>query len=252
MAEEPGHELRAGLAPDLGGGTVADHAALAHHHQAIGHRVGLLLVVGDVDRGRARRRQHPSQVHGEAIAQGAVERAERLVEHEQPRGGGERAGQRHPLGLAAREGVDGSVLEAGQAHQVEHLGHPGSPGPRGVAAHPGAERHVLPDRPVREQRVVLEHQTEAPLVGGTTGEVAAVPGHPTGHRRLEPGQHAQQGALAAAARAHHRDHLARCHGQRHVVERHRVAEAHGEVLRLQPRGTASVTIPARPAAGVVR
>ena len=44
-----------------------------------------------------------AQLGDEPLAQRAVERAERLVEHEQPRRGRERAGERDPLLLAARQ-----------------------------------------------------------------------------------------------------------------------------------------------------
>ena len=54
----------------------------------------------------------------------AVERSERLVEHQQPRRRRERPGERDALRLAARQRVDRPVLEAVEPDELEHLAHP--------------------------------------------------------------------------------------------------------------------------------
>ena len=50
-----------------------------------------------------------------------VERAERLVEHQHRRPGGERPGERDPLLLAARELRRPALRQMRQMHQREHL-----------------------------------------------------------------------------------------------------------------------------------
>ena len=77
---------------------------VAHHGHPVGHGERLLLVVRHQHRGRAGRAQDVVQVAGEALAQPAVQCAQRLVEEEQPRVDGECAGEGDPLALTSREG----------------------------------------------------------------------------------------------------------------------------------------------------
>ena len=69
------------------------------------------------------------------------------------------------------------------------------------ALHAQPERHVAVHVAVREQRVVLEHQPEAAPVRRHAREVDAVPRHAPGGVGFQPGDRAQQRALAAAARS---------------------------------------------------
>ena len=110
----------------------------------------------------------------------AVEGAERLVEQQQPRLGRQRAGQRHPLGLAARQRGHPATLVAGQPDELEQLaprarrmrlgpvpacaarrprwrrrpcaGTAGGPGTRGRCRGGGAARRPGPRRPSRPGR----------------------------------------------------------------------------------------------------
>ena len=86
-----------------------------HHHDAVGHRQRLFLVVGDVDGGDAELALDRADLVAERDADLGVERRERLVEQQHLRPRGEGAGERHALLLAAGEleGVAGA--EVGQA-----------------------------------------------------------------------------------------------------------------------------------------
>ena len=88
-------------APHLGDRALLDDPAGPHHREPVGDRERLLVVVGDHQRGGAGRAQDRAQVGGEPLAQPGVERRQRLVEQQQPRLDGQRAGQRDPLPLAA-------------------------------------------------------------------------------------------------------------------------------------------------------
>ena len=77
--------------------------ALVHHRDAVGQHQRLFLVVGDEDRGQAEPALQAAHLELHGLAQLAVERAERLVEQQQPRVEDDGAGQRHALLLAARE-----------------------------------------------------------------------------------------------------------------------------------------------------
>ena len=144
-----------------------------------------------------------AEVDGQPIVQLAVERAERLVEQEQAGLGRQRAGQRHPLRLAARQRRHAAALEAGQPDQGEQLGHPGRGSrPWAVRPPPGRSPTLAADVAVREELVVLEHEPEAPAVGGDVREVLARPSqHPAGVGARSAGDHPQQRALARSARA---------------------------------------------------
>ena len=77
--------------------------AVVHHHDAVGHRERLLLVVGDEDGGDAQALLQAADLAAQAHAHARVERGERLVEQQQPGRGGERARDRDALLLAAGE-----------------------------------------------------------------------------------------------------------------------------------------------------
>ena len=105
------------MVEDLGGGLLGDGAV---HHD--GHLVceaqGLLLVVGDEDRRRARVGEDVAHLRPHPDAQRGVEVGERLVEQHDLGAGGERAGQRHPLLLPPGELVGHPPAEAFEVGEV--------------------------------------------------------------------------------------------------------------------------------------
>ena len=93
-----------------------------------------------------------------------VERRERLVEQQHARAVDERAGQRDALHLAAGQLVGPALAVALEAHERERLGHALG---RARPARPGdaqAERDVVGDVEVREQRRALEDHVHRALV----------------------------------------------------------------------------------------
>ena len=64
-----------------GGAHLLDHAGV-HHRDGVGHRHGLLLVVGDVDEREADLGLDPLELDLHRAAQLEVERAQRLVEQQ--------------------------------------------------------------------------------------------------------------------------------------------------------------------------
>ena len=64
-----------------------------------------------------------AQLGRQSLPQRTVERAHRLVEHQQARLGRQGTRQRHPLLLPTRQLVDGPSLGARQADELEHLRH---------------------------------------------------------------------------------------------------------------------------------
>src|SRR4029450_2483605 len=74
-----------------------------------------------------------------------------------------------------------------------------------VLAGPAAQAEVEGDIPthpeVRVERIVLEHQTNAPLGGCEWRDVLAIKAHDAVIRRLQAGDDAQQGRLTTAGRS---------------------------------------------------
>jgi hypothetical protein len=69
--------------------------------------------------------------------------------------------------------------------------------------------HVAAHAQVREQRVVLEHHADAAALDRARGDVLVAKAHgAAGIRRLQPGDDAQRGGLAAARGAEQDDGLA--------------------------------------------
>ena len=110
-------------------------SAVVHHRDAVGHRQGLLLVVGDVDERDADLALDRLQLHLHLL---------RSFRSSAPSGSSssstagpvhQRARQRHALLLAAGELARRAVLAAAQLHQLERLRHPRvdlAPGPSGA------------------------------------------------------------------------------------------------------------------------
>ena len=97
-------------------------------------------------------------------AQVGIEARKGLVQEHQ---GGRRrhgTGDGNPLLLPTGELVRVAVLEPAHAHQFEDLVNAGL---AGAAVQLGqAEAHVLGNREVRKERVILEDDADAPILGG--------------------------------------------------------------------------------------
>ena len=137
------------------------------------------------------------------------------------------------------------MFEAGEPDQGQRLARTRVGLASRPTLHAQAEAHVSEDVAVREQRVVLEHQSETAPVRRYTCEVVAVPAHDAGRLGREPGHRTEQRALAAPARSEDADDLAVADRQVDVVERDHVAVAHRELLDTQHRTQNSPTVPKR-------
>ena len=88
---------------------------MVHHGDPVGEGHRLFLVMGDDDEGQAEVVLEVAQLELGLLAELPVERAERLVEEQHLRLLGERAGERHPLALAAGELVGLALGEGRRA-----------------------------------------------------------------------------------------------------------------------------------------
>ncbi len=124
-ADEVGHERgRGALVERARIGELLDPTAV-HDRDPVRHRQRLLLVVGDVDEGRAGGLLDPLQLELHLAPQLQVERAERLVEQQRGRAVHQRPRERDPLALAAGELSRPPVGEPLEADDPDHLLGPG-------------------------------------------------------------------------------------------------------------------------------
>ena len=86
-------------------------------------------------------------------------------------------------------------------------------------------RHVLENRQMREQRVVLEHCVDAAFIGWQMVHTLAIHPNFAAIRMLEARHQPQQRGLARSALAQHRKELARRDLERHIAQHRRLAEA---------------------------
>ena len=103
---------------------------MVEDREAVAHRQRLLLVVRDVDERDPELLLDPLQLDLQLLAELEVERAERLVEEERLRPVDDRARERDPLALAARE------LGRLAAAVLLELHEPRAPRRRAAAARP--------------------------------------------------------------------------------------------------------------------
>ncbi len=178
-----------------------------HHHDLVGHRHRLDLVVGHIDRRGREPLVQLADLGAHLHAQLGVEVRQRLVEQEHLRIAHDGAAHGHPLALSARERARIAV-EIGR--EPEDLGGARHPcGDLGLVhpAHPERERHVRRHGLVRVERVVLEHHRDVALGGRQVVHHPRADGDGARRHLLEPGDHPQECRLAAARRADENDEL---------------------------------------------
>ncbi len=147
--------------------------------------------MGDHQRRQRELGQHVLQLAAHRGASVRVERRQRLVEQQHVGIAGQRARQRDPLALAARQPPGALAGQVGDAQALEEL----------VDALLAAEGHVGADRHVREQRVLLEHEPDGAPLGREVDLRLRVEPDPLAERDApaigpaQPGDRAQDGGL---------------------------------------------------------
>ena len=153
-----------------------------------------------------------------------IEACGRLVQDEERRVADERAGDGDSLALAARQvrRAFAQLRIVPGRHLLDELVRIGPYGGRDdlVARRAGPPvADVVRDGPAEKDRV-LQHQANltAERIQGQATDVGAVDAHLAGIGIVETGNQLGDRALAGAARADQRDHLAGTHVEAHVVQ----------------------------------
>ena len=173
---------------------------MRHQHDAVTHGLRVVLVVGDIDEGRAEPLVDVLELLARRRSQVRVEVADRLVEQEDLGAADDRAAEGDPLTLAAAQRAGLPVQEAPDA---EHLGHLFDlPVALLAAEAPQHQREgdVVPRVHVRIERVGLEHHGDVPALRGDVGDVRAIHEDPAGRHLLDPCQQFEDRALARSGR----------------------------------------------------
>ena len=177
-----------------------------HHRDAVAEAQRLVDVVADVEHGAVERVEQAHQVLLEHLLEVRVQRAERLVEHQDARARRQHARERHALLLAAGQLAGIAPVEPLQAEAFQLAGHDGRAiSLRHVLA--DARRHVLRHREVGKQHVVLEQQRRLALLRREVDASVGVEEHLPVHDdaplvgRFDAGDAAHREAFAAARRS---------------------------------------------------
>ncbi|MNZ99257.1 hypothetical protein D3C78_1185750 [compost metagenome] len=233
LTNEAGDEGREGFVIEVVGGIPLLQATFLEHADVIADGKGLFLVVCDQNGTGATALENVADLMAEAPAQLHVEVGEWLVEQQQLRLGGQCAGQGHTLLLAAGQLVRVAFAEPAKLDQFEHFGHDLLL----LRVLADAECDVLGDRQVREQRIVLEHHADPAFLRcqgkAGLGDDLARQLDLTLMHRLEAGDGAQGGGLAAPRRAQQATDVASVEVQVEVLDDALLAIAAGEVAQVK-------------------
>ena len=142
-------------------------------------------VMGDVQHRQPKAGKERSQVVAEAVAERAVEGAERLVEEKCARLGSKRTCERDPLLLAAGERLHRTLAGTRKTDELEQRLHSRRDLGSRQARHAQPEADVRRDAAVGEEHMLLEHQADPACVGRYPGEVAPVEHDAARQRTLE-------------------------------------------------------------------
>ena len=245
-ADEASDEAGARLLVDLHRRADLLDAALVHHHDARRHRHRFHLVVGDEDHGGLHALVQAGQLDARAAAQRRVEVGERFVEQERLRLLDDGTADGDALALTAAQLAWLAIEQRRDFQHRRCLGDLARDLLRRGADVAQAERHVLPHRHVRIEGVVLEHHRDAAVAWPHRVDARVSEMDLAGARRLEAGDHAQQGRFAAARRAQEDGELARRDFQRQVANDLHMAESLGDLPQAQvghalpPRSTGAI------------
>ena len=192
--------------------------AFAHHRDTVAHGHRFDLVVGDIHRGHAELVLQAADLGTHLHAQLGVQVGERLV-HEKGLGlAHDGAPHGDPLALAAREGARFAIQQVLEAEHPGGVAHALVDLVLGHLAHAQPEGDVVVDLEVGVERVVLEHHGDVAVARRHVVDDLVADGDRARADGLQPGQHAQGGALAAARGSHQHNKLAV--GDRQVHVRH--------------------------------
>ena len=217
--DQLGDVARPRVGGDLGDRPDLDDPPGIEDCDSIGERVCVDRIVGDQQPHPVERLEMSAEIAPDLPTGADIECGERLVEQQQARIGGQRAGKGDALGLPTGQRPRPMRRMIGEPDPLQPSGS-GPPG-LGLGHPPGTqtEGDVLHRAEMREQQVVLEDDADRALLGGDEHlrigivEDQFVDPDPAAIECDQPGEDAQQGRLARPVGPEDRQHLARLDAQ---------------------------------------
>ncbi len=187
-ADEIGHVGRDGRAIDLFGRADLLETTVAHETDPVGQRQRLLLIVRDEDRSDSRLALEIADRFADLHAQLGVEIGQGFVHEEHLRLDHQRPRQGDALTLATRQFGRPPRRQAAQPDALEILADLPPDAPLVPPARPQAIGHIVEDRLVRKEGIVLEYHPDVALMGRDARHIPVSKPDLTGLHRKEPGQ----------------------------------------------------------------
>ena len=158
-----------------------------------------------------------------------IQRSQRFVQKQYLRAVHQSAGDGHPLLLAAGKLVDTAAVKALQADHLQHFGDALADLFLRHFRDTQAEGNVFKHVQVREQRILLEHRVDLPLMGRNVIDPHTVKGNITGSGRSKPADDPQRRGLATAAGAKQCEEFKIVDVKIDVIENQLVVKRHAEI-----------------------
>ena len=185
--------------------------------------------MGHIDEGNAHLLLDTLQLDLHILPQAQVQRAQGLVQQQDLGAGHQGPGDGHPLLLAAGQLGDFPVLKALQTHHAQHFRHALLDFLGRHLGDPQAKGDVLKHVQMREQRILLEHRVDLPLMRRDIINPHTVKGDVSRRGRRETADNPQRCGLSTAAGAQKCEEFRIVDIQIDVIENQLVVKRHAEV-----------------------
>ena len=185
--------------------------------------------MGHIDEGNAHLLLDTLQLDLHILPQAQVQRAQGLVQQQDLGSVHQRPGDGHPLLLAAGQLGDFPVLKALQTHHTQHFRHALLDFLGRHLGDPQAKGDVLKHVQMREQRILLEHRVDLPLMRRDIINPHTVKGDVSRRGRRETADNPQRCGLSTAAGAQKCEEFRIVDIQIDVIENQLVVKRHAEV-----------------------
>ena len=201
-ADEARHEQVGGVTVQVFGGVDLLDAPAPHDHDAGAHGHGLHLVVGDVDEGGAQPLVQPRDLRPHGRPQLGIQVGEGLVQKKDLGAPHNGPPQGNPLALASRQGAGLALQVFRDAQNLRRLHDLAVDLLLRHAGRPQGKGHVLVNRHVGVQRVVLKDHGNVPLPGLYVVDDLPVDSQLPCGNVLQPRDHPKRRGLSAPRGPH--------------------------------------------------
>ena len=217
-AHEASDELVTGPHIKLGGRAELLHAALVKNRDLVGQCHGFDLIMRDINNGGAKPVMKPFDFCAHLRSQLRIQVRQWLVKEEDFGISDNGAANGHPLALPARQGCRFAAQQVLDAQQACSIIHPPGDFCCRRFAQLKAEGHVLPDRLVGIQGIVLEHHRNVPLSGRNMVDLSPIDLDDAFADVLKAGDHPQQCGFSATRWPDKHHQLAIGHLYRDIID----------------------------------